>query len=301
MSVQLSTQDLMNCEQELFKLNWVGGKALNTHKIQIPTHKQHHLSGMLNPIRWHALQLIDQHANRYLTTLDNEQLGHFINKLTPNTGLALIDLTQQTFPDALIQQNSFSLFSVDNPATHLPDALQSSLVAQFSTKLSVHANVVEIYGQGILIVGEPGVGKSSITLQLIKRGHCLVADDIADIYALSVEKIFAQCPSNTVGLMHVRDLGLINAAQVYGLSKIRKETQISAIITLTTAQQRDISEAPLITIKKSSQRYFDVNIPEWDLHSGEPSLAKKIEAIAENLLTPIISASIEYQQLPKQG
>jgi len=300
MSVQLSTQDLMNCCQGLFKLNWIGGKALSTHKIQIPTHQKNHLSGLLNPVRWHALQLIDEHANTYLSTLGDKQLARFINELAPNTGLALVNLTQQTVPDALIQQNSFTLFSIENPALHLLDTLQTSLIAQFSTKLSVHANVVEVYGQGMLIVGNPGIGKSSITLQLIKRGHCLVADDIVDIYALSSNQIVAQCPSNTVGLMHVRGLGLINVEQVYGSSKVRKETQISAIISLTTSPLVDINEDTLITPKKASQRYFDVNIPEWHLHSGVPGLAEKIETIAEGLLTPIISASIEYQ-LPKQG
>lgn len=224
----------------------------------------------------------------------------FINELAPNTDLALVNPTQQTVPDALIQKNSFTLFSIENPAAHLLDILQTSLIAQFSTKLSVHANVVEVYGQGMLIVGDPGIGKSSTTLQLIKRGHCLVADDIVDICALFSKQLFAQCPSNTVGLMHVRGLGLINVVQVYGSSKVRKETQISAIISLTTSSQVDISEDALITLKKASQRYFDVNIPEWDLHSGVPRLAEKIETIAKSLLTPIMSASIEYQ-LPKQG
>lgn len=300
MSVQLSTQDLMNCCQSLFKLRWIGGKTLSTEKNQIPTHQQNHLSGLLNPIRWQALQLIDEHANTYLTMLNDQQMARFINELAPNTGLALVNLTRQTVPDALIQQNSFTLFSIENPALHLLDTLQTSLIAQFSTKLSVHANVVEVYGQGMLIVGNPGIGKSSITLQLIKRGHCLVADDIVDIYALSSNQIVAQCPSNTVGLMHVRGLGLINAEQVYGPSKVRKETQISAIVSLTTSPLVDINEDTLITPKKASQRYFDVNIPEWYLHSGVPGLAEKIETIAEGLLTPIMSASIEYQ-LPKQG
>ncbi len=286
MSSQLSTQDLIDWYQDPVKLQWMGGKTPCDQQVYISSNALSQLCGCLNPIRWHALQFIDEQAHRYLQSLSEEKIARLSNELKPMTGLGIINLTQQICPSAFIKQKSFSVFSMESPKPIELDTFQNSLIELSSSKLSVHGNVVEILGRGVLILGEPGMGKSAITLQLLKRGHCLVADDIVDIFAGSSGKIFAQCPSNSVGIMHVRGLGFFDAARIYGANKIRKKTEISLVISLKRPAQRANDWEVLITSKKSSQRYFNVRIPEWELHSGVPGLAEKIEAISESLLSP---------------
>jgi HPr kinase/phosphorylase len=95
----------------------------------------------------------------------------------------------------------------------------------------MHAELVDVYGVGIMIQGSSGIGKSEITLELIKRGHILVSDDVVDIKCID-GALYGKSPSITDGMMEVRGLGVINVTALFGLSSVSEEKKIDFIIEL---------------------------------------------------------------------
>jgi HPr kinase/phosphorylase len=103
------------------------------------------------------------------------------------------------------------------------------LAGQLAPETRLHGVLVDVYGIGILITGESGIGKSEVALELIKRGHRLVTDDAVDIKEIDGELI-GTSPNITIGMLEVRGIGIIDVASLYGLSSISPEKEIKLII-----------------------------------------------------------------------
>lgn len=115
--------------------------------------------------------------------------------------------------------------------THLMKELISYIEKELAETVSMHAELVDVYGVGILIQGNSGIGKSEIALELIKRGHILVSDDVVDIKCID-GVLYGKSPEITDGMMEVRGLGVINVTALFGLSSVSNEKQIDFIIEL---------------------------------------------------------------------
>lgn len=105
----------------------------------------------------------------------------------------------------------------------------------FAPSRTLHGVMVEVYGLGVLLTGESGVGKSETALELIERGHCLVSDDSVKIKRVSGSLLIARAPNNVLGYyIEVRGLGIINVPSLFGISAIKEEKRVALIIELET-------------------------------------------------------------------
>ena len=103
----------------------------------------------------------------------------------------------------------------------------------FAPKVSIHGVLVEVYGLGILILGDSGVGKSETALELIERGHRLVADDVVEISCLNGNSLIGQGANKIIGHhMEIRGLGIINITQLYGVGSIRERKEVQIVAKL---------------------------------------------------------------------
>lgn len=103
----------------------------------------------------------------------------------------------------------------------------------FAPKISIHGVLVEVYGLGILILGDSGVGKSETALELIERGHRLVADDVVEISCVNGNILIGQGANKIIGHhMEIRGLGIINITQLYGVGSIRERKEVQLVATL---------------------------------------------------------------------
>ena len=112
----------------------------------------------------------------------------------------------------------------------------SSLISYLSNKLAEcitrHGVMVEVYGEGVLILGNSGVGKSETALELIKRGHRLIADDAVEIRKVSSKTLLGSAPDNIRHFMEVRGVGIINARRIFGIGAVKITEKIDMIVQL---------------------------------------------------------------------
>ena len=106
------------------------------------------------------------------------------------------------------------------------------LTVELAPRITMHGVLVDIYGEGVLIMGESGIGKSESALELIRRGHRLVADDVVDIKRISDEELIGTSPEVIRHFIELRGIGILDARELYGVEAIKLEQQIDLVVNL---------------------------------------------------------------------
>lgn len=123
------------------------------------------------------------------------------------------------------------LLRTDMKATKLVSKLTNFLDSELAPETRMHGVLVDVYGIGILIIGESGIGKSETALELIKRGHRLIADDAVDIKEID-GFLYGSCPYITKGMLEVRGMGIIDVTAIYGMSSVKSKKAINLVISI---------------------------------------------------------------------
>lgn len=116
--------------------------------------------------------------------------------------------------------------------SRLSGMMSNFLEDQLAERTSIHGVLVEVYGLGVLIQGSSGIGKSETGLELIKKGHRLIADDRVDIYQQDDQTVVGEAPKILEHLMEIRGVGIIDVMNLFGVSSVRHHTQISLVVNL---------------------------------------------------------------------
>ena len=111
-------------------------------------------------------------------------------------------------------------------------ALVAYLNVELAPRITRHGVLVEVYGEGILLVGDSGVGKSETAIELIKRGHRLIADDAVEIRRVSSKSLVGQSPENIRHFIELRGIGIINARRIFGMGAVKLQEKIDMCINL---------------------------------------------------------------------
>ncbi|UQS83320.1 HPr(Ser) kinase/phosphatase [Bombilactobacillus thymidiniphilus] len=140
----------------------------------------------------------------------------------------------------------------------------SNIITQYLEKVlaprkSIHGVLVDVYGLGILIKGDSGIGKSETALELIKNGHRLVADDRVDVYQQNEHTIVGEAPEILKNLMEIRGIGIIDVMTLFGASAVRTSMEISLIINLNNWSKDQNYER--VGLDNKVERIFDVDVP----------------------------------------
>lgn len=179
------------------------------------------------------------------------------------------------------KKNTKWVLRTDDVSTRFISRLTGYLDEKMAPETRMHGVLVDVYGTGILILGESGIGKSETALEIIKRGHRLVADDAVDVKNIGGElKGFA--PYITKGMMEVRGLGIIDVPTLYGLSTILDEKVIELVIYLE--QWEEDNKYERLGLDHEIMEILDVPIRKMviPIRPGR-NLAVIIEAAAANL------------------
>lgn len=139
----------------------------------------------------------------------------------------------------------------------------ASLIAQLNRELAPritrHGVLVEVYGEGVLIVGESGAGKSETAIELIKRGHRLIADDAVEIRKLGDNTLEGSSPSNIRHFIELRGIGIINAGRIFGMGAVKPNEKIDMVIQL---EEWDATKAyDRLGIDNEYTKLLDVKVP----------------------------------------
>lgn len=189
-------------------------------------------SGFYNYFGEDNTQIVGKAEWSFLDAMHSELRSKRLNKFfkfdTPCTVLCRNLEPHEEFLQSAIDYNRWILRSADS-TTRFINKLTSYLDHKLAPETRIHGVLVDVYGIGILITGESGIGKSETALELIKRGHRLVADDAVDIKQID-GVLEGVSPYITSGMMEVRGMGIIDVPAIYGLSSVLEEKNIDLVI-----------------------------------------------------------------------
>lgn len=190
------------------------------------------LSGFYNYFAPERIQVIGKAEWSFLEDMGMELRRKRIDKYF-SFNLKCIVITRDLEPhsEMLIaaRKNNVWLIRTNLVTTKFISKLTIYLAGQLAPETRIHGVLVDVYGVGIVITGESGIGKSETALELIKRGHRLVTDDAVDIREIDGELI-GKSPRITIGMLEVRGIGIIDVASLYGLSSISPEKEINLLM-----------------------------------------------------------------------
>lgn len=190
------------------------------------------LSGFYNYFAPERIQVIGKAEWSFLEAMGLELRKKRINKYF-SFNLKCLVITRDLEPQEELlkaaKKNKIWLIRTELVTTKFISKLTIYLTGQLAPETRIHGVLVDVYGIGILITGESGIGKSETALELIKRGHRLVTDDAVDIKEIDGELI-GRSPRITIGMLEVRGIGIIDVASLYGLSSILPEKDIQLLM-----------------------------------------------------------------------
>ena len=193
------------------------------------------LAGYYENFDCHRLQIIGLTEMSYLEEISPSLRNTHLEKLFSFQPPAVI-LSRGLQPLSEMMQFAKQYSVPVLLSTEMTSALMGVLITTLNTELAPritrHGVLVEVYGEGILILGDSGVGKSETAIELVKRGHRLIADDAVELRKISYRKILGTAPANIRHFIELRGIGIINVARVFGIGSVRSSVEVEMVVQL---------------------------------------------------------------------
>lgn len=181
------------------------------------------------------LQIIGRVEHSYLRSLTPERRRKAICYLFEyHIPCLIICKNLEIFPEMIEYGRKYDvpIFRTPQTTTDFAAEIIFWLRKELADRVMMHGVLLDIYGEGVLIIGESGIGKSETALELIKRGHRLIADDAVEIKKIADRRLIGTCPELIRYLIELRGIGIINVKELFGISAVKQEKAIDLIIRL---------------------------------------------------------------------
>ena len=181
------------------------------------------------------VQIIGVVENNYLETLDKEQKKQIYTQLLSYEIPCLVYTTSIEPDEELLRQaneTGIPVFRTDKRTSPFQAEVIRWLNVQLAPCISILGVLVDVYGVGVLIRGESGIGKSEVALELIKRGHRLVTDDAVEIRKVSDDTLVGSAPVITKHMIELRGIGIVDVKSLFGVQSVRETQNIDLVITM---------------------------------------------------------------------
>ena len=263
-----------------------GYQQLKTRKIEQMSFNRpvFELTGYFDNADKEYMIVLGHREMSYIENANKEKLLEVYDFLTNDECPAIIITWNLMCPNDLLniaKKKNFPILSTGMATSQLSLASFTYLQEKLAPSTSVHASLVEIYSMGVMILGQSGIGKSETTLELIKKGHRLIADDRIDITYVR-DELFGEAPELLSGMMEVRGIGIIDVKKMFGINSLIRRKKISYAINLIPFE----ADKPIERIGNDVQYYniLGVNVPLINLPVfGARSMADIIEVAVTNL------------------
>ena len=189
------------------------------------------------------IQLVGMKEWSYLNTMTDYNRYSVFSTMFKKETPAIIVARELEIPKEMLRaakENGVVVLQGHNGTSTLSGEMSWYLNAQLAERTSVHGVLVDIYGMGVLIQGDSGIGKSETGLELVKRGHRLVADDRVDVYAKDEETLWGEPAEILRHLLEIRGVGIIDVMSLYGASAVRNSSQVQLAIYLENFEKEKI-------------------------------------------------------------
>jgi HPr kinase/phosphorylase len=276
------------------KLSWIRGLEGSDRKFPTEAVRaaaaSSDLVGHLNLIHPSRIQIFGEQEVDYHADLTAEQrhaqIANLISK-TPPCVIVADGRTADPDLELFCQRSSTPLFTTPVSAAEVIDHLRTYLTKIGAPQVTMHGVFMDILGLGVLITGESGLGKSELGLELISRGHGLVADDAVDFARLGPDYIEGRCPVILRNLLEVRGLGLLDIRTIFGETAVRRKLKLRLIVQLVRRNDGEFERLPL------DAQFIDV--------LGTQIRTVKIQVAAGRNLAVLVEAAVRNTILQLRG
>ena len=193
------------------------------------------LTGFFDHFDTDRIQIIGYVEAAYLENLDLERKIKIYNQLLSSNIPCLIFCREikpdQELLDLAAHYEVPILVTASSTSSFMAEVIRW-LKVQLAPTISIHGVLVDVYGEGVLIMGESGIGKSEAALELIKRGHRLVTDDVVEIHKVSEETLIGTAPEITKHFIELRGIGIIDVKSLFGIESVKDTQAIDMVIKL---------------------------------------------------------------------
>jgi len=261
----LSAESIIVNLASKIELKWVAGAEdpeLPLHEVDVGEHAT--LIGHLNLIHNNIIQVLGKTECDYLNSLDDDFRNSTLTQLFTNKTVAVILSEGLTVPDTLCDyanEYNVPVLSCKANSNDVIDTARYYLHKLFSNKEILHGVFMEVLGNGVLITGESSVGKSELALELISRGHRLVADDAPEFTQVGPDILDGRSPSILQGFMEVRGLGVLNIREMYGDNAIKINKYLRLIIHMEKMNSSNLGDFDRLKGQTKMQKILNVDIP----------------------------------------
>lgn len=207
------------------------------------------------------IQIIGKAEESFLKTFDKNKYNELTNSFFEKKPAAVIisrNLELDGFKEAA-ERYGVPLLRTGESTSEFMAALIAFLNLCLAPRITRHGVLVEIYGEGILILGESGVGKSETAIELVKRGHRLIADDAVEIRKVSNKSLVGTSPSNIRHFMELRGIGIVNVSRIFGVGAVKLTEKIDYIINIEPWDNDKIYDR--LGLEEQTTEILGINIP----------------------------------------
>ena len=208
-----------------------------------------------------------------LQVMGNVEMS-YLDKLTPTERSVIFDrLFSYKFPALLIARNippdeqcmemarkhNITILRSPEPTSALASTIITYLKAALAPRITRHGVLVEVYGEGILLIGDSGIGKSEAAVELLKRGHRLIADDAVEIRKVSSGSLVGTAPELIRNYIELRGIGIINVAKLFGVGAVRGENEINLVVKIVPWNTLEVYDR--LGLEEQYMEILGVNVP----------------------------------------
>lgn len=193
------------------------------------------LAGFFDHFDEERVQVIGYVEFTYLESLERDRKVEMYNKLL-SSKIPCIVYSRNLEPDndilEIANKNGVPIFQTEKTTSSFMAEIIRWLNVQLAPTISIHGVLVDVYGEGVLIMGESGIGKSEAALELIKRGHRLVTDDVVEIRKVSDDTLIGTAPDITRHFIELRGIGIVDVKTLFGVESVKETQSIDLVIKL---------------------------------------------------------------------
>ena len=220
------------------------------------------LAGFFDDFESGRIQMIGNMEHSYLDSLGSAGRYESIDKFMAHDVVAVVVTRgREIFPELkeLAEKHSTPLFRTAETTSDFMASLIASLNVSLAERITRHGVLVEVYGEGILILGDSGIGKSETAIELVKRGHRLIADDAVEIKLVGRDKLTGNAPELIRYYMELRGIGVINVRHIYGVGAVKPETNIDLVVKLEPWQEGKAYDR--LGLSEETETFLGVRLP----------------------------------------
>jgi HPr kinase/phosphorylase len=247
----VTVAELVQANQESLKLTWLAGEDIAAQReLAKDVAEPADLVGHLNLIHPSRIHVYGHEERDYYHRMGAARRNTFVADFAANHSPAVIVAEGLPPAEAVLadaRRLGLPMLASPLPAARVIDTLRDWLSRTVAERCEMHGVLMDVLGMGVLISGESGLGKSELCLELISRGHGLVADDVVEFTRIGPNAIEGRCPALLQNLLEVRGLGLLDIRTIFGETAVRRKMKLRLIVHLVrrSAMDNEYQRLPL--------------------------------------------------------